>query len=182
MRFAQEKYLRQCYTEYVAALQQCSHCGPSKKPVKKRWDDAVASVAAYVDTIAIPKGFPPVKISKFSAGGDVMAWGNIWGGGVFECDSYDGGPRAWYWSVTKDIKSTEWAKTPVDALIAWVTALEKHVEADPAARSLVFIVRMPEATCHGDDHDWKFTGEGRHGSDKGDMCYECRICKKTMKK
>lgn len=179
MRFAQEQYLRQCYTEYAAALQQCSHCGPSRKPVKKRWNDAVASIAAYVDVIAVPKGFPPVQIRTNNMNGDVMSWGHTWEGGVFEGDNSDGGPRQWYWRITK---KTEWAKTPADALIAWVTALEQHVEADPAARSLVFIVRMPETTCHGDDHDWKFTGEGRHGSDKGDMCYECRICKKTMKK
>ncbi len=175
MRFAQEQYLRQCYGEYTAALRQCRHCGPSVDPVKKRWDDAVASVAAYVNTIAVSKGFPTVRIGR---DGDVMSWGHTWDGGVFEGDSSDGGPRQWYWRVTRD-DVVQWANTPVDALIAWVIALELHVEADPAARSLQFIVRMPDVSCHGDDHAWVFVREGRHGSDKGDMVYECRVCKKS---
>lgn len=181
MRFAQEQYLRQCYTEYVAALHQCQHCGPSRKPVKKRWDDVVASVATYVDTIAVPKGFPPVHVRANDMNGDVMMWGATWEGGVFEGDNSDGGPRQWYWRVTKE-DAVQWANTPVDALIAWVTALELHVEADPAARELQFIVRMPSVSCHGEDHAWVFIREGRHGSDKGDMVYECSVCKKTMKK
>ena len=26
------------------------------------------------------------------------------------------------------------------------------------------------------EHDWKYTGTGRHGSDKGDDFYRCRVC------
>lgn len=134
------------------------------------------SVATYVDAIAIPKGFPQVRVGST---GDVMGWGNTWEGGVFEGDSYDSGVRKWYWRILKGDKE-KWADTPVDALINWVTALEGHVGADSAARMLQFIVRMPEASCHGDDHQWKFLYEGRHGS-KGDMVYECVICKKSKR-
>lgn len=179
MRFAQEQYLRQCYREYTAALHRCQQCGGGAESERKRWDDALASVATYVDAIAIPKGFPPVRVSTNRMNGDVMMWGPTWEGGVFEGDNSDGGPRAWYWRVSKDTEDVVWATNPVDALIAWVTTLELHVGADPAARALQFIVRMPEASCRGDDHTWVFAREGRHGSEKGDLIYRCHICKMT---
>lgn len=179
MKFAQEQYLQQCYKEYTTAIKQCRHCGPSPEPAKKRWVDAVHSVAAYVNSIAMPKGFP--EVHTMNVLGSPIIWSKSWqGGGVFEGDSYDSGVRSWYWRISTG-DPANWADTPVDALIAWVTALEKHVEADPAAQALQFIVRMPEFSCQGDDHEWEFLYEGRHGSDKGDMVYRCTICQKIKR-
>jgi hypothetical protein len=107
-----------------------------------------------------------------------MGHGHTWEGGVFEADSFGSGVRKWYWRVMNGDKEV-WANTPEDALIDWVTAIEKHVGADPAARALQFVVRMPEVSCRGDDHQWKFLYEGRHGSNKGVEFYECIICKKS---
>lgn len=168
---AQQIYLRECYTDYQKASSRCRHCSSSDKEFK-RWEDAVYSVASYIDGIAKPHGYPLTVVSR-GVVGDILKCGDAV---VMEGDNYDGGPRAWYWRFNF-MDAPNWSKTPVDALISFVNALEEKLGADSAAPSLVFIVRISSRTCTKDDHDWEFLYEGRHGSDKGDMVYECRVCK-----
>lgn len=172
---AQQNYVRQCYADYKATFGWCKKCDPDPAPVRKRWDDAVHAVVKYADSLGIDRGFPRLREAQ---GMDVASYAadpiNTWGGGVFKGDDYDG-PCGWYWRINK-ADSPTWGNTPADALLSFVAELERRLEADPAAKSLVFIVRLPKNTCQGEDHDWEHLYTGRHGSDKGDDFYKCRIC------
>ena len=168
----QSNYIRQCYTNYKASLSWCSRCDPKPEPVRKRWDDVVHSVVAYINTSTANMG----TLRAFEKSIDVASWsGHTWQGGVFKGDDYDA-PYGWYWRI-REKDSVQWRNTPAEALISFTQALEEEFKANPAAQGLVFVVRMPEATCLTPDaHDWKYLYTGRHGSDKGDKFYECTAC------
>jgi hypothetical protein len=107
---------------------------------------------------------------------DIFAWkpGHTWGAGVFEADSYDSGTRGWYWRLPGENSSQgHHTSDPVTAIVECVDAFEESIGADPLAPKLVFTVRIQ--SCEG-GHDWKHLYTGRHGSDKGDDFYECRVC------
>ena len=163
-------YLRECHKDMQAAMSRCSHCQPKPDKEQKRWEDSLYSVVTYLDGIAKPHGYPPATVGDLYS--DILKCGEAV---VMEGDSYDTGKRSWYWRF-KFMDTPNWAPTSVDALISFVNAFEKKLGADPAAPSLVFVVRLSSRTCSQDDHDWKFLYTGRHGSDKGDDFYECRVC------
>lgn len=166
---AQQIYVRECYKDYQAALGRCSHCQPKPDKELKRWEDSLHSIATYLDGIAKPHGYPPTVVSPHS---DILKCGDA---EVMEGDSYDTGVPSWYWKFHwRD--APNWSHTPVDALFSFIDAFEKKLGADPAAPSLLFVVRISPRTCTQDDHHWKFLYEGRHGSDKGDKFYECLVC------
>ena len=170
----QKTYLTQCYQEYQDSFDWCRHCGPDRKPVLKRWTDAVHSVVDYLNSIA-PTGHTiqrhPVPNS------DVFAWrpARPWQAGVFEADSYDSDTRGWYWRLPDEPQqSAHHTSDPVSAIIEAVTAYEEVRGADPDAPTLLFKVYLPQ--CHQEGHQWKHRGTGRHGSDKGDEYYTCTVC------
>jgi hypothetical protein len=64
-------------------------------------------------------------------------------------------------------------KTELEAAVAWAEEVLQK-----AKRELWLVQKeqdIEEAlACK---HDWKWVGEGRHGSDKGDDYYDCRLCR-----
>lgn len=52
--------------------------------------------------------------------------------------------------------------------------LEYHSEKANEARAEL---KLLNAAC---THDWRYLYTGRHGSDKGDKYYECRVCGADM--
>ena len=169
----QKKYVQQCYEGYKNTLGWCSRCDPDPQPLKKRWEDAVHSVIAYLNTF-VQGDMGELRV--LGTAYDIASWsGHTWKGGVFKGDDFDG-LCGWYWRIEENDKP-KWGDTPAAALLAFTEALEERFEMPKAAPGLVFIVRMPEHSCMtDDDHDWEHKWTGRHGSDKGVDHYECRAC------
>lgn len=170
-------YIRQCYKE------SNKEKGDGYSQRVRVWKDTLQALCDYVDSIAVPKGYPKAHYDY-----DLVYWGLCLGvrdgvdrsGGAFEGDSYDTGIRAWYHYIGCPYnRSLPWYKDPCSATIGWIEEVEKFFDADINAPSLTFSVTLPEGFCPNDKHSWKLIGEGRHGSNKGEELYECRNCSKT---
>lgn len=142
---------------------------PPHEAEKKRWEDALHSLAAYASEIGKPLNRPPITVGL---SGTILGWQHV---GVFTTDPMDG-LQAWYWKVNPE-DTGQVCDSPAEACIDFLFALENQVGADHDAPTLVFSVRLPAVTCLGDDHLWRSLGEVREGWHKGEQWFECQICK-----